>query len=253
MQKVQYLLWRHGDEDPAVFSVALRTEVAAALDAAGARGVEVAVLDEAVAAGGAFAPAGHRRSTVEHPWEALLSVWVDSAIEHRRAPIDAAIGAGGRRFAAYLVTESEPLPVDAVHTAPVGERQPGYVQVAFLQRPQRLTHDAWLARWHDHHTPVAIATQSTFGYRQNEVIRPLTADAPPISAIVEEAFPIEALTDWYAFYDARRADGSPDDAALSANVDAMIASTSTFIDHETHLDVLPTSRFVIHRAGWPSS
>jgi len=49
----------------------------------------------------------------------------------------------------------------------------------------------WLARWQDDHTQVAIDTQSTFGYTQNAVVRALTEDSPPISAIVEELFPIQ--------------------------------------------------------------
>ncbi len=66
----------------------------------------------------------------------------------------------------------------------------------------------WLQRWHIDHTPVAIATQATFGYTQNTVVRAFTPDAPPIDAIVEELFPIEAVSDLHAFF------GAADDADL---------------------------------------
>ena len=49
---------------------------------------------------------------------------------------------------------------------------------------------------------MAIATQSTFGYVQNYVVRPLSGGAPPVSAIVEELFPIEAVGSLHAFFSA---------------------------------------------------
>ena len=48
----------------------------------------------------------------------------------------------------------------------------------------------------------AIETQSTFGYVRNEIVRALTPDAPRWHAIVEENFPLGALTDPAVFYDA---------------------------------------------------
>ena len=49
--------------------------------------------------------------------------------------------------------------------------------VAVLQRPDELAREEWLHRWLVDHTPIAIATQATFGYVQNIVIRPVTDDA----------------------------------------------------------------------------
>ena len=60
--------------------------------------------------------------------------------------------------------------------------------------PTDLDVETWFTRWHVDHTPVAIETQSTFGYTQNAVVRALTPDAPGIAAIVEELFPIEATS-----------------------------------------------------------
>ena len=62
------------------------------------------------------------------------------------------------------------------------------------QQP-RLSYEQWLDIWHNSHTRVAIDTQSTFGYRQNVVVRPLTYLAPPIDAIIEENFPPAAMSD----------------------------------------------------------
>jgi hypothetical protein len=241
MEKVMYALRRPTDGEDASFARRLLDETGPALVAAGARGVRCNVIDEDVSPGAAMSPRGLRRSTIDPPIAAVVSVWVDSAVRHLRRPCDEVLAALGVPVSGYLVTESEPLAPTGART---GDRirTDGFTQVAFLRRPDRLTRQAWLERWQDHHTQVAIDTQSTFAYRQNLVVDALHDDAPTVDAIVEESFPIAALTDWYAFYDA-----VGDDERFRAHVDAMVASTSTFLDHETDLDVLPTSEYVLLR------
>jgi hypothetical protein len=84
---------------------------------------------------------------------------------------------------------------------------------------------------------VAIQTQSTFGYSQNAVVRTLTAGAPAISAIVEELFPTEAISDLHAFF------GAADDDDLRSRMERMLASTAAFGANE-NVDTVPTSRYV---------
>ncbi|HET7666326.1 MAG TPA: EthD domain-containing protein [Mycobacterium sp.] len=136
--------------------------------------------------------------------------------------------------AAYLVTESVPLPPPI--TAP-GERTGGLANVALLRRPPDLDEATWRHRWHIDHTPVAIATQSTFGYTQNAVVRPLTPGAPVVDAIVEELFPLAATSDLHAFF------GADDDEELRDRMDRMVASTSAF-GANRDVDTVPTSRYV---------
>jgi hypothetical protein len=136
--------------------------------------------------------------------------------------------------AAYLVTESVPLPPP--NTAP-GERTPGLANVALLRRPSDLDEATWRQRWHIDHTPVAIETQSTFGYTQNAVVRALTPAAPAINAIVEELFPLEAISDLRAFF------GAADDDDLRDRVERMVASTAAF-GANRDVDTVPTSRYV---------
>jgi hypothetical protein len=114
-------------------------------------------------------------------------------------------------------------------------------QVVFLQRPPRIAHDEWIRVWQGSHTQVAIDTQSTFGYRQNVVIRALTYAAPHYDAIVEENFPAAAMSDQNAFYDA-----VGDDAKRDANLKAMIDSCVRFIDFD-RIDVIPTSEYNLSR------
>jgi hypothetical protein len=193
--------------------------------------LQVNVVDSAVAAG-----AGLKQTNSSPPLEAVVQVWMDSAIAHLRAPIDAAVAANTARFAAYLVTESQPLR-NYKHPAKVGERTEGFAQIALLRKPQAQPYAEWIDVWHNSHTKIAIDTQSTFEYIQNVVIRPLTANAPPLDAMVEEGFPIGALNDPYTFFDAV---GSEE--KFQANLKTMMDSVVRFIDM-TKIDVAPTSQY----------
>lgn len=235
MEKVVYVLWRDPTAPVEAWSRTLREHAVPALAGAGARGLQVNVSDEAVAA------SIMRLVELEPQMEAMVSLWVDSARDAARTALDRVLeGAPGvRRVAGYLVTESEPLR-DTAHAVPAGERTPGFANLAFLRRPAGMPASAWIDAWHNGHTEVAIATQSTFGYVQNVVARPLTPDAPAIDGIVEELFPIEALTSLHAFF------AAADDEALAANMQRMAASVARF-GADRAIDVVPTSRYVYGR------
>jgi hypothetical protein len=154
-----------------------------------------------------------------------------------RDPIEQALAAATVRLAGWLVLESVPL-LNTKHVVPPGERLPGLYNVAFLEKPDALTYDEWLARWQGAHTKVAIETQSTFAYVQNVLVRPLTAEAPPWTAIVEEAFPAEASTDPMVFYRASSAE------ELADHQRRMMESCATFIDF-ARIETLPMSAYVL--------
>lgn len=231
MEKVIYTLWKRSDDSPAVFAEGLREQLSATLLALGVRGLQLNIDDAEVAPA-----AGIRQiANAPHP-DALLQVWLDSAIALRRAPVDAAIAAAVAKFDAYLVTESEPLRNERHPPAP-GQRTYGFAQIALLVRPPRLGPAEWLAAWHDGHTSVAIETQSTFEYRQNVVVRALTPGARPCDAIVEECFPPKAMSDPQAFFDA-----VGDAAKFQRNLDRMMASVGRYLDLGM-IDVLATSQY----------
>ena len=173
-------------------------------------------------------------TTLDPPVQALVSLWTD---QHYGSPVGSALellAAEAEEVAAYLVTESVPM---APPIEPPGQRCRGLANIALLRRPEQMDEMTWLARSQQDHTPVAIATQSTFGYVQNYVVRPLTAGAPPLSAIVEELFPLEAVGSLHAFF------GAADDAELADRMGRMIASTSAFGANE-NIDTVPTGRYV---------
>ena len=233
MEKVLYALTRAVDEPGAAFDDRLLGPVTDALLDLGVRGLQVNVADAAVA------PAARMRiASSTRPADALVSVWLDSAVDQLRRPVDEVLAGTAATSAAYLVTESRPLRNTRLPPEP-GERTEGLAQVAFLQRPATIPYETWLDLWLNGHTQVAVDTQDTFGYTQNVVTRVLTPDAPPWAGIVEELFPAGAMTDAAVFYDA-----VGDDDRLRRHQAAMIASTQRFLDF-TAIDVIPTSQHVI--------
>ncbi|OBI99079.1 EthD domain-containing protein [Mycobacterium asiaticum] len=227
MEKVIAVLRRAAaDED---WCTRQRGPVAAQLLQLGVPGLSVNVRDDAVR------ESLMTLTTLDPPVVAVVSLWTQQCYGHQVAAALDLLAAECEQLAAYLVTESVPL---AVPVAEPGLRTTGLANIALLRRPAELDQATWLNRWQLDHTPVAIETQSTFGYTQNWVVRALTPDAPGIAAIVEELFPIEAVSDLKAFF------GAADDADLQHRVGRMVASTSAFGANE-NIDTVPTSRYVI--------
>jgi hypothetical protein len=173
-------------------------------------------------------------TTLDPPVVAVVSLWTQQSYGKQVTETLELLAKQCRLIAAYLVTESMPLPPPNVE---LGQRTTGLANIALLRRPDTLDEATWLQRWHIGHTPVAIETQATFGYTQNVVVRPLTQDAPAIDGMVEELFPLEAISDLHAFF------GAADDDDLRDRMSRMVASTSAFGASE-NIDTVPTSRFV---------
>ncbi|KUI43648.1 hypothetical protein AU197_23935 [Mycobacterium sp. IS-1590] len=173
-------------------------------------------------------------TTLDPPVVGFVSLWTQQSYGDQVTAALARLRPEADDVSAYLVTESVPM---APPTTAPGERTEGFANVALLRRPADLDEATWLRRWHIDHTPVAIETQSTFGYTQNAVVRALTPDAPPVSAIVEELFPSAALTDLHAFF------GAADDDELRSRMERMVASTSAF-GANRDVDTVPTSRYM---------
>lgn len=237
MEKVIYVLWRDAQTPPDQWSRTVRAQLADKLLSLGAHGVQINVADADVEAAASL-----RQTNTRPGIEGIAAVWIDSANTMFRQPFDDVVRAVVPHMAAYLVTESQPIRNTRFPPRP-GERTAGFAQLAFLKRPPRLTHEAWLGVWHDHHTKVAIETQDNFVYVQNVVVRALTHAAPGYDAIVEECFPAAAMTDPHAFFDA-----VGDEAKFKHNVETMMDSCARFIDFDK-IDVVPTSQYVVKAVG----
>jgi EthD domain-containing protein len=213
MEKLCYLLFGDAEVPGSALRQAVVEKAVPALRAAGARELVLHVQDEDVAAGSPL-----RRS--DPPIRAMVSFWLQDA--DGRGPCEAALAPHAARLAGYLVVESRPL----VHETSKGRRSPGMNQVTCVARKPGLDYAEFTRIWHGDHRAVAIETQSTTGYVRNEIVRALTPGAPPWTAIVEETFPIGALTDPKVFYAAK------DDADLHARMDRMLQSCQRFLDFE---------------------
>ncbi|MAS54718.1 EthD domain-containing protein [Nocardioides sp.] len=221
----------HGDDlAPTVLAPALRR----ALAGLGVERLQVNVDDAPVAAAMRI-PAGQEAIS------AVVSTWGGGAADAVAAVLSGLPGVA--RVAGWEVEERRPIaPAEAWD----GSRLDALANIALLRRPAELTHDEWRHRWLVDHTPVAIATQGTFGYVQNIVVGPITpatveaaqSGDEPVAALVEELFPTAAITDIHAFYGS---DGT--DADLSDRMERMMTSVARF-GADRGLDLVPTSRYL---------
>ncbi|OBB29199.1 hypothetical protein A5792_20605 [Mycolicibacterium peregrinum] len=206
----------------------LRTTVADRLLALGLPGLTINVRDDAVR------DSLMTLTTLDPPVVAVVSLWARQYYGEQISEALEVLAAECDSLAAYLVTESVPMPAPPTGA---GERTDGLANVALLRRPAGLDETTWLHRWHIDHTTVAIETQDTFGYTQNTVVRALTEDAPAIDGIVEELFRQQAVSDLHAFF------GAADDDDLADRMRRMVASTDAF-GASSNIDTVPTSRYV---------
>jgi len=227
MEKLVYVLCDDSAVDSAALRAALIESAAPALRSAGAERISVNVHDEHVAAGQAV--------TIRNaptPIQAMASFWLENADD--RAPCEEALARVVPQIHGYLTCESRPL----VHQPPRGERTPGFNLVTGVNRKPGLDEAEFFDRWNNEHKQVAFETQSTFSYVRNAVFRGLTDDAPERAGIVEEAFPIEALTDPQAWYDC------DSQAELELRVKRMVGSVSAFLDL-ARIDSIPMSEYYL--------
>jgi hypothetical protein len=235
MEKRTYVLWKRPGDPDGQFREEILGATAEKLKRLGLGGLSVNLADEA----SVFARR-LRITRMEDPVAATVSVWLDPALS--RDPVEQLLTQVAARIAGYSVRESVPI-VNTTRVVPPGERNPGITTVAFLEKPDGMTYETWLDRWQGHHTKVAIETQSTYLYIQNVVVRALTEDAPPWTAIVEEGFPAEAATDPMVFFNAGNSREK-----LEENQRRMMESCRTFIDF-SRLESHPMSTYVIIESG----
>jgi hypothetical protein len=203
------------DGDPAV-GRALRGPTVAAVRAAGGKRIQINVVDAAIGP-----PFGVAPDPAVTQLTAAVSAWVATDAGGLEAALPPAGGSGA--WHGYVVSEAEPRPNTTVPPGPDG-RVPGFAQLVPLRVPDGMSPEEWRDRWAGH-TPIALATQSTFRYVQNVVIRPLKKGAPDYVAIMEECFPMAAATDLQVFFDA-----VGDEAKLARRMAAMSDSCDRFMD-----------------------
>jgi hypothetical protein len=231
MEKLVYVLQRALQNREGADGSALRAQligdVADAIRKSGGSEITVNVHDEHVSQGEGVAMRQRKP-----PINACVSFWMQSS-DDRALAEEALVGASEQAHG-YLVVESRPI----VHTPPKGERAPGANLVTCITRKPGLEDEVFFDLWNNEHRKVACETQSTTAYVRNAVARPLTAGAPGFDGIVEETFPIEALTDPHVWYDC------DDEAEYQARLKRMIASVTAFLDLSV-IESVPMSEYYL--------
>ena len=226
MEKLVYVLW--GDGTPAsgdAIRGSLMDATVPRLQQLGGRGITVNVHDSEAAR----APSPVPVPGGEDPHVAQVSVWLDSY--DLRAGTDEAVAAAGQRFAGYLVTESVyqdygSTPHSSPRDWPDGTRSPGVLTVSLVHRPAGLEYLTWIERWHGIQSPLSGELQPRCRYVRNEVVRAVTAQAPEVDGIVEEAWPSAAhVADPMLFFNA-----GGDRDQLTSNINSMLQSVTACLD-----------------------
>ena len=230
MEKLAYVLWKRGDEADETFKQRLLNEAAPRLMAlpAAIERLRISVVDDDVATGKKL-----RIGSMDPAQAAFVSFWIEQSQD--RDGVERVLGGTCGRLAGYLVVESRPL---VNRSARAGARTPGFALVSCIEPKDGLAHEEFLRLWHEQQRACAIETQATFGYVRNEIVRALTPNAPSWAAIVEENFPLAALSDPAAFYDAV---GDP--AKLKRNLKRMLDTCQGFLAQE-RVESHPMSEWV---------
>lgn len=234
MEKIIYALWRDSGLSRDIFNQRLLGDIANRLQPH-CHALRINVQDTQSQGGSAF----EFRATTP-PIEAAIQLWVDSALDYRRKPIDEIVTGLAPHHHAWLVAESAPLPLRDPEWQR-GKRSAAYTHLAFISIPPRLTWTAWRDLWQTHHTHVAIETQSNNEYLQNLIVRPLTYAAPNYAAIIEESFPMAAKYDDAIFHDA-----ADDPEKYLHNKQRLSESTFSFVD-PGGIDLLPVGQYDFSR------
>ena len=212
MEKIVYLV--RAMPDPAAGDL-LREELLALARSLDVHAATVLVHDTEASAAPSPAPAPDG----EPVHVAQLSVWVDCY--QFRPQIDL-----GPEYdvAAHLVVES--LYEDHDPPPPAGERSPGVLTVATINRPSGLGEAEWLHHWHEVQSPASARLQPRRRYVRNRVVQALTPGAPEIDGIVEEAWAsTDVVADPLLFFNTG---GDPD--KLGPMVEEMMANVTACLD-----------------------
>lgn len=232
MEKIVTVLWRPAETTKQEFADALLRHAVAPMTDLGARKLKVCVEDDDVDSDAL------RMNPAPPPKAAMVSYWVECSED--RGSIEAVLAGHAADLASFLVVESQPI-VNTAHVAAPGERTPGMVQITGIVRKHDLDYDEFIRIWQDEQRPCAIETQSTFQYVRNEIVRQLSGSSRPWAAIVEEAFPLEAMHDPYVFFDA-----VGDDDRFQANIGRMVDTVAKMLEMD-QTDVTIMSEYVFER------
>lgn len=212
-------------------------ELCSEIREAGARTLQVNVSDVATRA-------GYRVATVEPPIDAVVTVTADETADSTgdgqaddELDTDAVHAALSRRGHVVGGWWTEVEMPDEPDDVPQGQRLDQLAQVALLRRPSAVPEEEWVERWRGEHTRERQEHQGAVAHVQHRVVHEAWPGSPDVAAIVEEHFPMEAVSDPHAFFGS---DG--DDDELERRRSRMVTAVER-LGADQRLDVVPTSRY----------
>jgi hypothetical protein len=193
MEKLVYLCWKKNGSSIESFRELLLEEARPSFLAQGARSLTFNVADLGSSVAGSPLVMGEGKTL-----SASVSFWLDSL--DQRKPFEALLQKFSAQLWGYLVTESIPRQYPD-RNWPDGAKSPGVTLVTTFPKPAHLSDEQFFAFWHDSHTPLSFELHPLWRYIRNAVARPLTPQAPPYRAIVEERFrELEDVLDLRRFF-----------------------------------------------------
>jgi hypothetical protein len=240
MEKLVYLLFQHADVSGDELRDTLIQKVAPTLREGGASQIAVNVHDSDVVPASAPVLARYedlpaQRWLSDPPVRAMVSFWMNNSDD--RARCEQSLAPHAHRLCGYIVAESIPLE-NTAHPVPLGHRTPGFNQVACITKKRSISFGEFYDLWLDDQKRVAMNLQCTFGYKRNAIMRPLTASARGFNGIVEESFPMQALTDPLFYYE------TDSQEEWQRRVNRMIESCQRFLEME-EIDTTPMSEYLL--------
>ena len=229
MEKIAYQLWKKDSDSLEIFKNKLLSNLAKNISELVSE-LQINIADADVASAINLVKSNYSPSP-----NAIIFIKVRSYFASDE--IDLQLDKIAKKIEGFVVSES--IILENEKKSPLGSRAEGFSQIVFLEKPANMTEFDWFDHWTNHHTKIAIHTQSNFIYIQNTIVRPLQKGSPSFVAIIEECFPSEAMTDPQVFY---AAGNNPE--LLTKNAQIMMDSCEKFIDFQK-IEVIPTSRYKI--------
>tara|TARA_B100000287_G_scaffold22679_1_gene22249 strand:- start:375 stop:1067 length:693 start_codon:yes stop_codon:yes gene_type:complete len=229
MEKLAYQLWKKDDDSLEIFKQLLLTNLSKDIGELVSE-LQINIADADVLPANNLAQSNYPPTPNAVIFIKVKSYFLAYTLESHLEKIT-------KKIHGFVVSES--IILDNSKKSPLGSRSDGFSQVVFLEKPKKMSSFDWFDHWTNHHTEIAIRTQSNFIYVQNTIVRPLQKASPSFIAIIEECFPSEAMTDPEVFYDAKN---NPEQ--LEKHTQIMMDSCEKFIDFKK-IEVIPTSRYRI--------
>ena len=229
MEKLAYQLWKKDDDSLEIFKQLLLTNLSKDIGELVSE-LQINIADADVLPANNLAQSNYPPTPNAVIFIKVKSYFLADTLQSHLKKIT-------KKIDGFIVSES--IILENSKKSPLGSRSDGFSQVVFLEKPKKMSSFDWFDHWTNHHTEIAIRTQSNFIYVQNTIVRPLQKASPSFIAIIEECFPSEAMTDPEVFYDAKN---NPEQLAKHTQI--MMDSCEKFIDFKK-IEVIPTSRYRI--------